>query len=89
MELSYNIANWQNNVADDSEKNVLNFNENLINSILEVSVQLARLREEWKRAQCSSSESTSETILSSMEYSIKLWGWELPVRIKGRAVTHA
>lgn len=42
---SFNIKNWQDNVAEDIVNKKLVYEENLINSILECAYQLAKLRE--------------------------------------------
>lgn len=43
---SWEIVKWQDNVAEDIRKNQFNYNENLINAILEVACQVAKLRED-------------------------------------------
>jgi hypothetical protein len=53
----YNIANWQNNVADDIKNGKLNYDENLINAVLEVALQLAKFRAEFKPSRFFSSNS--------------------------------
>lgn len=43
----YNIQKWQDNVAEDIANDKLNYNENLINAILEVAAQLSLIRQDF------------------------------------------
>ena len=80
---SWEIVKWQNNVAEDIEDEKLERDENLLNGLLEVSFQIAKLREDAPRIAkevikvMNQSIATTTLTTPSCNYEIRLFGFKI------------
>jgi hypothetical protein len=77
---SWEIAKWQANIFEDVNKGTLG-EENLINAILEVAGNVAKLREELQEVKQTNVNVTNTIPHFPSKYGIRIFGIKIPISI--------